>query len=166
METGALTIRPAVETDLAEIVAIYNAAIPTRTATAQLELVTVEQQTPWFRAHGGRHPIWVACDDDAMAGWLSVTPWSDRTAYDATAEISLYLAPAFQGRGIGARLVRYAIAQAPQLGIDTLIARAFGHNTASLKLFDRFDFQRWGVMRGIAVVDGVRRDVVCLGRRV
>ena len=123
MGNGALTIRVAVDSDLAAIVDIYNAAIPTRTATAQLEPVTVEQQTPWFEAHGVRHPIWVACEDDAMAGWLSVTPWSDRTAYDATAEISVYLAPAFHKRGIGARLVRHAIAQAPLLGIDTLIAR-------------------------------------------
>lgn len=44
-----MTIRHATETDLPAIVAIYNAAIPSCMATADLEPVSVESRLPWFR---------------------------------------------------------------------------------------------------------------------
>jgi phosphinothricin acetyltransferase len=42
----------------------------------------------------------------------------------------------------------------------------FGHNTPSLKLFERFGFVRWGLLPRVTVLDGIERDVVILGRRL
>ncbi len=163
---GTLTIRPADETDLPAIVAILNAAIATRTATAQLDPVDVDDRRAWLDAHDARHPVWAALDEDGLAGWLSVLPWSERAAYAGTAELSVYVAPNRQGRGVGRKLVRHAIAEAPRLAIEAYVARIFTNNPASLRLFERFDFQRWGVMRGVARLDGALRDVAILGRHV
>ncbi|MDB6139126.1 MAG: Phosphinothricin acetyltransferase, partial [Verrucomicrobiaceae bacterium] len=43
-----LLIRDATAEDLPRIVAIYNAAIPGRLATADTVLVSVESRRPWF----------------------------------------------------------------------------------------------------------------------
>ncbi len=161
-----LAIRIATEADLPAITTILNAGIATRAATAQLDPVDVDDRRAWLRAHDARHPVWVAAGASGTTGWCSVTPWSDRAAYDATAEISVYVAPARQREGLGAALLRYALAEAPRLGIETYVARVFTHNAASLRLFERFDFQRWGVMRDVARLDGVLRSVAILGRRV
>ena len=56
----AVTIRDAVEADLPAIVDIYNAAIATRLATAQLEPVAVEERRNWLKEHSpDRYPLWV-----------------------------------------------------------------------------------------------------------
>lgn len=166
MLAAELVIRPARSDDAAGIASILNEAIAGRASTAQLEPVDADERRAWLQRHGARHPVWVADNDGTIAGWLSVSPWSDRPAYDLTAEVSVYVAGHRRGRGIAAKLLRHAIAQAPMLGIEVFVARIFTHNPASLRLFERFDFQRWGVMHGVARLDGVLRDVAILGRRV
>ena len=44
-------IRNAVEADLRAIVTIYNASIPSRLATADLNPVSVESRLEWFYQH-------------------------------------------------------------------------------------------------------------------
>jgi GNAT superfamily N-acetyltransferase len=95
-------IRDALEADLPAIVAIYNASIPGRMATADVDAVPVETRLDWFRAHTpARRPVWVAERDGQVVGWLSVQSFYGRPAYQATAEVSVYVAPQVQGRGIG-----------------------------------------------------------------
>jgi phosphinothricin acetyltransferase len=53
-----MQIRVAVEADLSAIIQIYNAAIPSRLATADLEPISVESRRTWFRSHGDRYPVW------------------------------------------------------------------------------------------------------------
>ena len=152
-----------------EIVAIYNAAIPGRAATADLEPVTVEARTPWFREFDpARRPLWVHCDDAGgpVTGWLSVRSFYGRPAYHATAETAVYAAPGRQRRGIGRALLLHALGTAPTLGLRTLLAFVFGHNAASLALFRSAGFYDWGQLPQVAELDGVLRDLVILGARI
>ena len=115
METDArtVTIRDAVESDLGAIVRIYNAAIPGRMATADLEPVSVESRRDWFAEHdAASRPLWVAVGDCATWGWLSFQSFYGRAAYHATAEVSVYVAPEHQGQGVGRGLLAEAIDRA------------------------------------------------------
>jgi L-amino acid N-acyltransferase YncA len=160
-------IRDAVERDLPAIVAIYNAAIPGRSATADIEPVTVASRRAWFAEHAPRtRPLWVAAGDDGLVGWLSFQSFYGRPAYRATAEVSVYVAPDSQRTGVGRRLLSRAIEQSPELGVRTLLGFIFGHNAASLRLFERLGFERWGRLPGVAELDGVERDLVIVGRRI
>lgn len=142
-------IRDAQMSDLSAIVAIYNASIPTRMATADLEVVTPSSRRSWFDEHlPRRRPLWVLERDGQIAGWLSFQSFYGRPAYEATAEVSLYVSPTHQRSGIGRELVGEAIERAPSLGLRTLLGFIFEHNHPSLKLFERFGFQRWGICRG------------------
>jgi len=162
-----MTIRDATETDLPAIVAIYNASVPWRTATADIEPVSIESRHDWFRDHDPKkRPLWVAVDDEVVAGWLSFQSFYGRPAYHATAEISVYVTPALQRKGIGRELLAQAVERARGLGIKTLLGFIFGHNEASLHLFESFGFQRWGVLPAVAELDSIERDVMILGRRI
>jgi len=56
--TDKMIIRGAIEADLPAIVDIYNATVPTRMITAELEPTTVEARLPWFREHSpDQHPF-------------------------------------------------------------------------------------------------------------
>ncbi len=163
-----LRLRDARESDLVEIVAIYNSTIPSRMVSADTEPVTTEQRTGWFREHDPqRRPLWVAEMHGSVVGWLSLGDfWDRRPAYHATAELGIYVKDGYRGRGIGRRLVEEAINRAPELGIETLTAGSFAHNEPSVKLFERFGFRRWAQFPQVAELDGVKRDLVILGLRV
>ncbi len=161
------TLRDARESDLPAIVEIYNAAIPGRMATADLEPVTLESRRAWFRQFTpGRYPLWVLEDRGEIAGWLSFRIFYGRPAYAATTEVSVYVAPAHQRRGVGRRLLTEAIARGPQLGLKTLLYVCFAHNAPSLRLAESLGFMRWGHLPRIADMDGIERDVIILGRRI
>jgi L-amino acid N-acyltransferase YncA len=159
-------IRLAAEGDLPRIVAIYNASIPGRLATADTEPVSVEERRPWFEKHGPRRPIWVDERGGEVAGWASLSDFYGRPAYGATAELSIYVAPEAQRRGVARALVAHAIAAAPALGLTTLLGFVFGHNAPSLALMGRFGFARWGHLPRVAALDGAERDLDILGLRV
>ncbi|MDF5721380.1 MAG: GNAT family N-acetyltransferase [Rhizonema sp. PD37] len=162
-----MMIRDATEADLPVIVAIYNASIPTRLATADLKPVSVESRQAWFKGRSSsKRPLWVIEAEDVVAGWLSFQSFYGRPAYHATAEISIYIAPDSHRRGLGRQLLAHAIHQSPNLGLKTLMGWIFAHNQPSLKLFETFSFQVWGHLPQIADLDGVERDLLIMGLRI
>jgi L-amino acid N-acyltransferase YncA len=160
-------IRDALPADLAQVVAIYNASIPGRMATADLEPVSVAERRAWFEEFDPhRRPLWIFSRDKGAAplGWLSLRSFYGRPAYAETVEVSIYTAPSAQRQGVGRQLLEHAIAQAPALGISTLLAFTFAHNVPSVALFKGAGFAAWGDLPGVARLDGVRRDLLILGR--
>jgi L-amino acid N-acyltransferase YncA len=159
-----MIIRDATEDDLAAIVEIYNAAVVTRIATAQLDTVTVEERLPWFREHSPDwHPVWVAEIDGTIAGWLSFQSFYSRCAYRGTAELSLYVSENFRRRGVGRQLLENAKARGGELGLHALVGLVFAHNEPSLQLFGKIGFVRWGYLPRVARFDEVERDLVIMG---
>ena len=162
-----MMIRDAVPTDLAAIVAIYNAAVPSRMAAADLEPISIDSRRFWFYEHKPDYrPIWVMEVDGTPVGWLSFQSFFGRPAYHKTAEISIYVAPAYHRCGVGRQLLSHAIRQSPSLEIKTLVSFIFAHNKPSLKLFENFGFQRWGYLPTVAELDAVERDLVIMGYRI
>ena len=162
-----MTIRDAVEADLPAIVDIFNATVPTRTSTAVLEPVAVPDRREWFHEHSAdRHPLWVAELDGSIAGWLSFHSFIGRSAYRGTAEVSVYVHEGFRRRGVARALLARAIAESPRLKLLALVGLILGHNSASLRLFEQFGFERWGLLPRVTRLDGVARDVVIVGRHI
>ncbi len=162
-----MQLRQAIENDLPAIVAIYNSTIPSRMVTADTTPVTVESRVAWFHEHNPQNrPIWVVEDGGIILGWLSFSSFYNRPAYHATAEISIYIAEESRGKGIGKKLLSKAIEECPKLGITTMLGFIFGHNEPSLRLFLKYNFERWGFLPKVAILDGIERDLVILGLRV
>jgi phosphinothricin acetyltransferase len=160
-----MMIRDAVQSDLPAIIDIHNAAICGRMATAQVDPVSVEDRLPWFREHSpASHPLWVAEKEGLLAGRLSFHPFLPRSAYRGAAEISVYVSENFRRVRVGRALLEKAIAYSPSLGINVLAGCIFGHNEPSLRLFEQHGFSRWGFLPRTALVDGVARDLVIVGR--
>jgi len=159
--------------DLPMIVAIYNTTIASREVTADTEPVSVESRLNWFHEHTPeKRPLWIIekADDQSDApealGWISYSNFYGRPAYSGTAEVSIYIAEAWRGKGVGRYALEQAIAYAPQIGVHSVLGFIFGHNKPSLGLFAKFGFETWAHLPKVANLDGVERDLIILGKRV
>jgi L-amino acid N-acyltransferase YncA len=163
----SLIYRDATLDDLPVIVVIYNSTVPSRQVTADLDPVTVESRLAWFHAHGSHaRPLWVVEEGGKVIAWLSFSDFYGRPAYSRTAEVSIYLDESARGKGLGKKLLQAALEKAPELRIDTVLGFVFGHNAPSVRLFEGFGFEPWGTLPRVAVLDGIERDLVILGRRL
>lgn len=160
-------VRDALRSDLPRIVEIYNAAVKSRIATADLAPVTVESRERWFEGHSStRFPLWVYEEGSRVVAWIGVQQFRERAAYSRSAEFSLFVDTGFQHRGIGELLLRRMIERCPSLGIDVLVGLIFAHNKPSLSLARKAGFRRWGYLYGVTEIDGIKRDVAIFGLRV
>jgi phosphinothricin acetyltransferase len=159
--------------DLPVIVDIYNTTVASREVTADTEPVTVASREAWFADHNPqRRPLWIihaagdTAPEPAILGWMSYSNFYGRPAYSGTAELSIYIAEAWRGKGIGRYCLEQAIRFAPQIEVHTLLGFIFGHNQPSLGLFRQFGFDTWANLPRVANLDGVERDLLILGKRV
>jgi len=138
---------------------IGDEAILHTTATFDTEPKTVDDRRAWFEAHEPRQPVLVAEEDGVVCGYACLSKWSDRCAYDETAETSFYVKGGFQGRGIGRALKGAIIQAARDLGYHTLLARVAAGSDASLHLNREFGFELVGTMKEVGMKFGRRIDV-------
>ena len=114
-----------------------------------------------------RRPIWVAeLDGRVVATAYLSSFYGGRPAYDATAEVSLYIASAHQRRGIGRWFKRWVIEQCPRLGVTTLLSMHFDHNEATRRINESLGFQQQGHLTEIAVVQGQKRGLIISALRI
>lgn len=161
------SIEDAAFSDLEAIVDIYNSTVAGRMVTADLEPVSVEDRHKWFYEHNSHHrPLWVLKKDGDIAAWFSFQSFYGRPAYNGTAEISIYVSEKYRGSGAGSILLAKALEACPQLGLQNLVGFVFGHNEPSLSLLRKFGFEQWGLLPGVAEMDGILRDLVIIGRKL
>ena len=160
-------IRDAEISDLPIIVDIYNSTISSKMVTADTEPVSVESRMKWFDDHSPAiRPLWVVESNGNICAWVSFQSFYGRPAYNATAEISIYIHQDFRGKKLGKYLIQQALDACPKLKIKTLLGFIFAHNEPSVKLFNRFGFEKWAHLPNVAELDGVERDLLILGKKI
>lgn len=149
------------QADWESVRAIYLEGIATGNATFETEAPSWEQ---WDRA---RLPVGrlVARAAGRVQGWAALSPVSARPAYAGVAEVSLYVATAARGQGVGSTLMQALIKASEQAGLWTLQGAIFPENQASLALVARFGFREIGRRERIGQRDGVWRDTILVERR-
>ena len=142
--TCAVSLRPAVESDLTAINDIYNYYVLHSTCTYQEEPEPLPGRRQWFHDHDPRHPIIVAEHENDVVGWGSLSPYHHRSAYRNTVENSVYVHPEWHQRGIGSALLQDLIRQAKMLDYHAIIAAIDADQTKSVRLHAKFNFEEVG----------------------
>ncbi len=161
-------IRIAGPDDLPRLVEILNQAIATGKANAHSEPFCVETRRAWFDAHTpDTHPIYVCEDEEGqVVGYLSISPYRGRPALARTGEISYYVDYDCHGQGIGSALMRYALGDCERIGKHMLLAIVLEGNTPSLRLLEKFNFEKWGFLPEVAELSGKLCGHWYYGRRI
>lgn len=166
MNVPGFQLRPAAEGDIETIQRIYTHHVETGLASFEEAAPDAAEMRRRWRAIADLNlPYIVAVSGDTIAGYAYAGPYRPRTAYRFTVEDSIYLDPAFQGRGIGRSLLAALIEQSTGLGKRQMIA-VIGDsaNAASIGLHRRLGFEDTGVFRGVGFKFGRWVDSVLMQR--
>jgi phosphinothricin acetyltransferase len=156
--------RPASTQDAADIARIYNQGIEDRLATLETELRTPDERAQWLAAKSSRHPVIVAEDDGAVAGWASLNVFNAREAYRFVADISVYVERGWRGKGVGGVLLARLIELAREHGFRKLVLSAFPFNQAGMALYEKFGFRTVGIYCEQGMLDGAWVDTIVMER--
>jgi L-amino acid N-acyltransferase YncA len=147
--------------DWPTVAAIYAEGIATGDATFETAVPSYEA---WDAAHLAA-PRLVWRHDGEVTGFAALAPVSTREVYRGVAEVTLYVAEAARGQGIGRRLLEALIREAEAAGIWTLQAAIFPENEASVALHRACGFRVVGRRERLGELRGTWRDVLLLERR-
>lgn len=156
-----VALRPLLETDWPAARAIYEAGIATGRATFETR---APEWAAWDVAHLP-HSRLVAENESGILGWAALSGVSERCVYAGVAEVSVYVAPEAQGRGVGRRLLGGLVAASEAEGIWTLQAGIFPENAASVAVHERCGFRMVGRRERLGRLHGRWQDVLLLERR-
>ncbi|MFD1720426.1 GNAT family N-acetyltransferase [Amnibacterium endophyticum] len=98
-------------------------------SSAMSRAVFIAEFAAWAQAHSATHRCFVAEADAEVVGmaWLAVTDRvpSPRALQRRTADLqSVYVLPAFRGRGVGTRLIEAAVDAASREGAERLVVHS------------------------------------------
>lgn len=119
----------------------------------------------WDSNHLRLGRIVAISEQEQIIGWAALSPVSKRPVYAGVAEVSVYVASASRGRGVGRALLEQLIRQSEENGVWTLQASIFPENVSSVALHEKCGFRRVGTRERIAQLDGVWRNTILMERR-
>src|ERR1700690_3755438 len=79
-----------------------------------------------------------------VLGWAALSPVSARSVYSVVAEVSVYVAAAARGCGVGTALLEALIEESERCGVWTLQAGIFPENSASIAIHKSCGFHQVG----------------------
>ena len=97
-------IRLATEADVPQILAIYAPYVENTTYSFEYTVPTADEFLARFQAITAQFPWLVWEEEDHILGYAYGSLPFERAAYAWSGEVSIYLAPQAQGRGIGRKL--------------------------------------------------------------
>lgn len=150
-------IRPAAETDAAEIAEIWNLAIRETTITfnavekSDAEVAEIIQQDCL---------VWE--DDGKILGFARYFPFRSGAGYRFTVEHTVMLHREGQGKGGGKRLMQALFALAKSVGKHSMIAGCSAENAAAIAFHAKLGFQEVATLPEVGFKFGRWIDLVLM----
>jgi phosphinothricin acetyltransferase len=159
-------LREAIESDIPAITAIYAVEVIGHVNTYEYEVPEAAEMTRRMRDIVGRgYPYLVAELDGKLVGYAYANTYRARIAYQWTVENSVYVDHACHGRGVGTALMQALIDACSERGFRQMVAVIGDQtNVASIRLHERFGFERVGVFKGLGRKHGRWLDTTQMQR--
>ena len=138
-------IRKATEHDLSAIKDIYNYAVLNTTATYDINPRDDKYFANMLSEHTGKYLLAVYEDNGDIIGYVALSRFSRRDAYDITAELSVYVKADCQNKHIGTQLMEYALSYVQtENRFLTIVSLITSDNEHSIYLHKKFGFEFGG----------------------
>lgn len=158
-----MIIRDAKPPDAAAVAAIWNPAI----RETALTFTTEEKTESGLIATFASAPAFLVAEDDGnLLGFATYDQFRKGPGYARTMELTIYLAPDAQGRGVGRRLVAALEDRAHQQAVGSLWAAIGGENPGSVAFHERLGFERVAVLPKVGFKFGRWMDLVLMRKEL
>jgi phosphinothricin acetyltransferase len=164
-----LIIRPCFQQDLETVQLIYGHHVLTGTGSFEIEPPSLEEMTSrWGAVVSKNWPYLVASplnDLTRVLGFAYAVQFRDRAAYAHTFEVSVYVAPSSQRKGVGAMLLSELLTVLRGDGVRQALALiGDSANAASIGLHQKMGFAYVGTLTQVGEKFGRLLDVVIMQR--
>lgn len=155
-----LTIRDADPTrDAAACAAIYAPHVEGSPVSFEERAPDAAELAARIERYGASHAWLVAESGGEAVGYAYGTAFNERPAYRWSTSVSVYVAEAVRGQGVGRALYEALLARLRERGFRMACAGITLPNEASVGLHEALGFERTGVNREIGFKEGAWRDV-------
>ncbi|MBP5668575.1 MAG: N-acetyltransferase [Salinivirgaceae bacterium] len=133
--------------DWSMVAEIYNQGIESGISTFNKKCPDYES---WDAGHT-KNCRFVYEEDGKVVGWIAVSPTSSRCVYKGCVEASVYVDADYQQKGIGEKLMRKLIEEAPKAGYWSIYSVIISLNVASIALHKKCGFREIGYRERVAI---------------
>ncbi|MCK6261754.1 N-acetyltransferase family protein [Vibrio sp. ZSDE26] len=150
-----MKIRKVNDTDLEQLVAIYNHYVESTTISFEEEAISVSTLKERIKRISETGLPWVVAEiEGEVQGYAYASQWNARSAYKYTVEPSIYLSPNSAGKGIGKALYTHLLTTLESNNIKNAIAVIALPNRKSIALHERMGFKKVGEFDRIGIKFG------------
>ena len=150
-----MTLVPLVEDDLPFVRDVYNYFTAHTMVVYYFDPIDVEEVRTFLPVGDPHyHSFIIRTDAGERAGFCFYHPWNTRPAYRISVEITVYLAPGFEGRGLGPQAMDAPEEDIRRNGYRNIVAIIDGGNAASAHMVEKCGYRRCGVIRNVAQKNG------------
>lgn len=155
-----ITFEEMKEEFLPQILEIYNYYVENTTVTFHKHLLSIDEMKQLVFFDNPKYRAYSILSDNEVCGYVILTQYKSREAFNRTAEVTIYLRSSFAGMGIGSKALRFIETVAANTDIHVLVALIAGENTASLKLFERNGYEKCAHIKEVGFKFGRWLDMV------
>lgn len=161
-----MLIRPVTTEDAKDILAIYSPYIENTVITFETEVPTIEEFTARIENIKSKYPYLVCETHGKVIGYAYASKHRERAAYKYSVDLSIYIDPDYQHKGIGKALyVRLFDALKPY-DFYTAYAGITLPNEKSIGLHKALGFHEVGIFHNVGYKFGKWLDVIWLEKQL
>jgi L-amino acid N-acyltransferase YncA len=142
-----------------QIAEIYNFYISNTHHTFETESVSFAEMEKRISETIKSYPFLVCEETDEILAYAYAARYKSRNAYQHSVEVSVYVKHGLNGKGIGNRLYQKLFAELGQKDFRAVIAGIALPNAASIKLHEKFGFEKVAHFREVGFKLGRWIDV-------
>lgn len=155
-----MSIRPARESDIPAILAIYGPYVENTAYSFEYTVPTVAEFTARFRSYTAQFPWLVWEEDGEVLGYAYGSAPFTRAAYRWCAELSVYISPKAHRRGIGKALYSAAEDILFRQGYQVIYCLITTANAPSVAFHERMGYEKVAELPGCGIKFGQRWGII------
>lgn len=154
-----MEIRKVTLTDARQIAEIYNFYVLETHHSFENEEVSLNDMMDRIEAISADCPFLVCEENGEILGFAYATHYKPRSAYKHSVEVSVYIKNDVKHKGIGTKLYEKLFEEIDKMNVHAIIAGISLPNDASIKLHEKFGFEKVAHFREVGFKMGRWIDV-------
>ena len=135
-------IRSALKKDAEKLCTIYNHFVKNSVVTFEEETVSTQDMAQRIDEISSSYPWLVFEADGQIAGYAYASRWRQRAAYRNTVEVTVYVAPDLQAKGVGTKLYQALIEKLREQQFHSALGGIALPNQASIAVHEKLGFKK------------------------